>query len=55
MPALPSMAQLIADLSQLQKLIEEQKIIPIDMVDTIQKAKQLAVAIELLGVSSYTK
>lgn len=55
MPAAPSMAQLIADLSKLQRLVEDQEPIPIDMIDTIEKAKQLAVAIELLGVSLYPK
>lgn len=51
----PSMAQLIANLSTIQNLIEEQKVIPLELLDSIKKAKQLAVAIELLGLSSHTE
>lgn len=49
------MAQLIANLSTIQNLIEEQKVIPLELLDSIKKAKQLAVAIELLGLSSHTE
>lgn len=51
----PSMAQLIANLSTIQNLIEEQKVIPLELLDSIKKAKQLAIAIELLGLSSHTE
>ncbi len=49
------MAQLIANLSTIQNLIEEQKVIPLELLDSIKKAKQLAIAIELLGLSSHTE
>ena len=48
----PSMAQLIANLSTIQNLIEEQKVIPLELLDSIKQAKQLASAIELLSLSS---
>lgn len=51
----PSMAQLIANLSTIQNLIEEQKVIPLELLDSIEEAKQLAIAIELLGLSSHTE
>ena len=51
----PSMAQLIANLSTIQNLIEEQKVIPLELLDSIKKAQQLAIAIELLGLSSHTE
>ena len=49
------MAKLIANLSTIQNLIEEQKVIPLELLDSIKEAKQLAIAIELLGLSSYTE
>ena len=49
------MAQLIANLSTIQNLIEEQKVIPLELLDSIKEAKQLAIAIELLGLSSHTE
>ena len=51
----PSMAQLIANLSTIQNLIEEQKVIPLELLDSIKKAKQLSIALELLGLSSHTE
>ena len=49
----PSMAQLIANLSTIKNLIEEQKVIPLELLDSIEEAKQLAIAIELLGLLSH--
>lgn len=49
----PSMAQLIANLATIQNLIEEQKVIPLELLDSIKEAKQLAIAIELLDLSSH--
>ena len=49
----PSMAQLITNLSTIQNLIEEQKVIPLKLLDSIKEAKQLAIAIELLDLSSH--
>lgn len=49
------MAQLIANLSTIQNLIEEQKVISLELLDSIKEAKQLAIAIELLGLSSHTE
>lgn len=51
----PSMAQLIANLSTIKNLIEEQKVIPLELLDSIEEAKQLAIAIELLGLLSHTE
>ncbi len=51
----PSMAQLITNLSVLERLIEDGKTIPMNLLDSVQQAKQLAVAIELLGIISYAK
>lgn len=51
----PSMAQLIANLSTIQNLIEEQKVVPLELLDSIKEAKQLAIAIELIGISSHTE
>lgn len=51
----PSMAQLISNLSTIQNLIEEQKVIPLELIDYIKEAKQLAIAIELLSLSSHTE
>lgn len=51
----PSMAQLIANLSTIQNLIEEQKVVPLELLDSIKEAKQLAIAIELIGISLHTE
>ena len=48
----PSMAQLISNLSTIETLIQERKVIPLELVEYIKEAKQLATAIELLNPSS---
>lgn len=52
MPTQIAMAQLISDLSEIEMKIENQQIIPIEMLITIRTAKQIAVAFELLNISA---
>ena len=55
MPPLISMAQLISDLTEVETKIENQQIIPIEMLISIRTAKQIAVAFELLSITAEMK
>lgn len=49
------MAQLISDLTEIETKIENQQIIPVEKLVTIQMAKQIAVAFELLNITAEIK
>ncbi|MDF1496238.1 hypothetical protein [Caproiciproducens sp. CPB-2] len=49
---IPSMAQIIADLEAIEEKIKNQQVISSDMLQSIQAAKQITIAFELLNISS---
>lgn len=47
-----SLAQLINELTALEDLIRNKKVIAQDYANTIHEARQLVIALELLGIAS---